>query len=104
MGHYYDFMVKNNASLSKEFRGITKRYSHGLNKSKIPSGKLSYYMTPTEIFARGFEMYAHEKLGVNNRLVKPDNFTRFDYEPFSSNSELKRDIYAFFDKTFGKEQ
>lgn len=104
MGHYYDFMVKNNASLSKEFRGITKRYGRGLNKSKIPSGKLSYYMTPTEIFARGFEMYAHEKLGVNNRLVKPDNFTRFDYEPFSSNSEFKRDIYAFFDKTFGKEQ
>jgi len=98
MGHQFDLVVKNNASLNSEFSPIIREY---VNNLKIPhdSGKkIDYYSTPTEVFARFFENYAHEKLGINNRLVDVAKFDNFDHAPIRNNPELKAKAYAFFDK------
>lgn len=104
LGHYYDLVVKKNASLSPEFESIVKSYSKGLEYNKDVGGRnRQYYTTPTEVHSRFFEVYAHEKLGVDNRLLDKDRFnTRFDYAPIMSNEGLKKRAFAFFDKTFGK--
>jgi hypothetical protein len=98
MAHYYDLTAKGNASLSDEFRSISNAYSSAL---KEPDPKRRGYLnTPTEQFARGFEMYAHERLGINNRLVKPSNFEGNDYAPYRENPQLKERLFEFFDRTF----
>ena len=98
MGHYYDHIVGENASLKQDFRSISRDYAAAL---KEPDSKRRQYLnTPTEQLARGFEVYAVERLGINNRLVRPEKFDDPDYAPFTQNPELKQRIFAFFDKTF----
>lgn len=97
MGHYYDLAVKNNASLSAEFAEISRGYQ---SKLAEPDPKRSAYLnTPTEQLARGFEIYAHERLGVDNRLVDPSRFDGNDYAPYQD-PKLKERLFAFFDSTF----
>lgn len=99
MGHQYDLAVKNNASLSNDFKNIVKEYSQTI---KMPAGsenKKDYYDTPTEIFSRFFENYAHDKLGVkDSKLLDTSKFTNFDHAPIRENEELRNKAYAFFDK------
>ena len=102
-GHYIDLTVKNNQSLNNEFTSVTKEYSSALKMPDVMGeGKREYYTTPTEVHSRAFEMYAHERLGINNRLLNPDKFNEFDYKPFKDNPELKEKTFAFFDKVFSK--
>lgn len=101
-GHYCDLVVKNNASLSSEFRDISQAYTHNLKVPAEIASKRDYYSTPTEIFARGFEMYANQKLGINNRLLNPEKFNGFDFEPFKKDPELKTRMFSLFDKIFAK--
>ena len=102
-GHYVDFVVKNNSSLSAEFRQLSKDYSKNLS---MPDGlsinKREYYTTPTDVHSRMFEIYAHERLGIDNKLLNPDRFKNFDYEPIMANTDLKNRSFDFFDKVFGK--
>lgn len=103
MGHYYDLALKNNASLSKDFGTVVKKYSDSIRiPDSSPKGK-EYYGVPTEVFARAFELYAVEKLGVGGRLVKPreEYEENFDYKPFSDNPTLKEEAFSVFDKLFG---
>ena len=98
MGHYYDHVVGQSASLQQDFRSISRDYAAAL---KEPDSKRRQYLnTPTEQLARGFEVYAVERLGINNRLVRPEKFDDPDYAPFTQNPELKQRIFAFFDRTF----
>lgn len=99
MGHYYDIAVKENASLSEKFSTLGNEYSRLLNPIEA-GNKFEYYTTKTEIFARGWEMYCHEKLGIDNRLLNPENFERFDYEPFQKSEWLKEQTFRFFDSVF----
>lgn len=101
-GHYVDLVTKDNASVGRGFREVVDSYSRSV---KMPPGmetKSGYYSTPTEVYARGFEMYAHERLGVDNRLLRKDKFDRFDFEPFQRNPELKEKMFGLFDEAFGK--
>lgn len=102
-GHYVDLIVKDNQSLNEDFRQITKDYS---KKLTVPEGlagrKREYYTTPTEVHSRMFEVYAHERLGIDNRLVNPGRFNDFDYEPITSDADLKKRSFDFFDKVFSK--
>lgn len=105
MGHQMDIAVKNNASLSKDFDSITKGYSKNL---KIPAGepksREAYLTTPTEISSRFFEVYAHERLGIKNKLLNPENLNSYDYDPIRNNPDLKEKAFKFFDKVYyGKE-
>lgn len=101
LGHYYDFVVKENASLGEGFRVLRKRYGQAL---EVPGGgkNSEYYLTPTEVFARGFELYAHKRLGINNRLLNPESFKRFDYAPFTEDPKLEKELLDFMEGVFQK--
>lgn len=101
-GHYVDLVTKDNASVGRGFREVVDNYSRTV---KMPAGmetKSGYYGTPTEVYARGFEMYAHERLGVDNRLLNPEKFDRFDFQPFQENPELKSKMFDLFDEAFAE--
>lgn len=100
-GHYLDLTVKNNASLSSDFREISKEYSQKLELNEVEQKKRDYYTTPTEVFSRSFEIYANERLGINNRLLNPAKFKNNDHKPFSDPT-LKKKAFDFFDKLFEK--
>lgn len=100
LAHQFDIAVKQNASLDKEFRGFVGEYARDL---KLPSGmaasKANYYTTPTEVFARGYELYLNEKLaGKKNRLLNSSKLANFDYAPINDNPELKSQMFKFFDR------
>lgn len=98
MMHYLDLTVKNNASLSRDFREISKDYSKNL---KVPVGvSPDYYAVPSEQLARCGEIWASEKLGIDNRLIDKDRFKKFDYAPIMENPVLKKKVFVFFDKLF----
>lgn len=97
-GHYFDMAVSSNASLRDEFHEIATSYQQRLQVPEDATATFgrSYYSTPTEIFARGFEMYAHERLGIRNRLVDPGRFKNFDYDAFDEDNKKK--IFDLFDR------
>lgn len=101
-GHALDYVAHGNASLRQEFRSITRDYARALPEPPAGGPKADYYNTPTEQMARLFEIYAHERLGVDNRLLDPGKFSRFDYAPYESDPDLKARGFAFLDKLFGK--
>lgn len=103
MAHQYDFAIKGNASLRDDFREITNDYSKSLKvPATEPSSRLEYLNTPTEVLARGFECYAHQKLGINNKLIDVSKFDNYDHEPFK-NPKLKEKVFAFFDKLYDED-
>lgn len=97
-GHALDFMVYGGASLSAEFRPISRAYAAALPSSV--GTKASYYNTPTEQFARLFEIYSVEVLGLANRLVNASNFSQPDYAPYMENEELKAQGFDFLNSLF----
>lgn len=102
-GHFTDLVANNNSSLGKDFRGIKEEYVKNL---KIPNGepesRQEYLSTNTEVYARFFECYADERLGINNRLLDKDNLNNYDYDPIKKNPELKEKAFDLFDKMFDK--
>lgn len=100
MGHHFDLVANSNASLSSDFKDISRGYAGSLDEEDPKQRE--YYNTPTEQLARGFEVYAVERLGINNRLVNPSKFDRNDYAPYTQNPELKEKTFAFFDRLFDR--
>lgn len=96
-GHFLDFQGAE-SSLGSDFGSVTRRYKDLLRG--CPEGKEAYYGTPSEIWARGFELYAVEKLGIDSRLVKTQGEygERFDYGPFREDAGLKADAFRVFDR------
>lgn len=102
-GHYLDFVAKSNASLAPEFREVVGTYRRNLVVPESMSSKKEYYGTPTEVFARGFELYARERLGVTgSRLLREDRLGGFDYAPFAD-EEFKQRTFTLFDRVFDKQ-
>lgn len=101
MAHQYDLEVKGNASLKEGFRDVAKEYSETLQVPYgEPKSRYEYLTTPTEILARGFELYAHEKLGIKNRLLDSNKLSNYDYEPFNNNPELKEKTFKFMESLY----
>lgn len=100
LAHQYDLTVKDNASLRRDFRGIISDYTKSL---KIPPGepasRAEYLGTPTEILARGFTVYAHEKLGINNSLLDERRLEDYDHAPFKD-PVLKEKVFQFFNNLY----
>lgn len=100
-GHALDTVVKSNHSLNKEFSGIAREYRKNLKTPPGMDSKAEYYGMNTEVHSRAFEVYAHERLGIkNSRLLNEGKFNNFDYAPITSNPELKKKAFDFFDKAF----
>ena len=77
-GHLIDYEY-GNLSDKNSFSQVLISYRNHLLKSeqvKTLRGKydINYYLTPTEVFARSFEIYVSKELGVKNSLL-PDSFS-----------------------------
>lgn len=108
-GHFLDYHTsKYNLSTMSKFMNLigdpaTRRLEKFADQRKISNkGKygLKYYCTPTEIFARAFELYISH-LGLNNSLISDpeyyQNASHYDYACFKENED---NIYRYFDDEF----
>lgn len=107
-GHFLDYHSDSIAlSLQDNFTNkIVSNVAVYLNEcalqGEITVGKrgLNYLLTPTEVFARAFELYVSH-LGFNNSLIKkPELYagkTRYEYLCFSN---IKEEIFNYFDDRF----
>jgi hypothetical protein len=61
-----------------------------------------YFTTPTEIFARGFELWVYETITSNSSLLKnkEDYSNRIEYTSFNG---IKESLFAFFATIFPEE-
>lgn len=103
-GHFVDIALKDNVSLNAEFRELNKEYTKKLpERVRESKGFSEYLSTPTEVYARAFELYAHEKLGINNRLLNPEKYKKGDdFAPFREDKSLKEKYFTLLDKVFEK--
>ena len=107
MGHYYDMVARKNASLSPKFTKIVSGYGKGLElpanvaRTGARAARPAYYKTPTEVFARGFELWAHERRGVSGKGLRPETLGTFPYQPFQD-ANLKQELFNYFDTEFGR--
>ena len=103
LGHYYDIAGSNNASVRDGFHSIVRDYDKSLPKDMTLTQR-RYLTTPSEVLARGFEHYAHERLGIkNNRVLDERRFKDADHTPFRNSPELKKRVFDFIDKhLYGK--
>lgn len=93
-GHYLDYHLNSDhtpLSVSSEFAKIQSQYADTLAKSNISN--YSYYTTPTEVFARAFEIYCHQECGLRGNLNNC-NLQGPEYEAFK---DIHQDINHFFD-------
>lgn len=106
-GHLYDY-AHGELSRKWEFYDIRNKYISLLNKAcegkekdMFGSSKygLSYYSTPTEVFARCFEIWLMRVCNVNNNVVKEDSQMMFAYP---KDEELLGLIRNYFDREFGR--
>ncbi len=111
-GHMLDFLhgKLSNRLRSREFDRVYQRYVSLLEKKirgcakddkrvlyLTRNKKLDYYKKETEVFARCFEMYIHEKLGLENTIcLNSEEFGTFD----GGKAEL---VYHIKDEDFMKE-
>lgn len=111
-GHMLDFthgMVSNRLN-SKEFDAVYKSYVTLLDKKlgnhpemlkKYKSGgkksKYNYYTEETEVFARSFEVYITDALGLENTIIK--DFEQYQENPYvyhMDNEEYMECVRGFF--------
>lgn len=103
VGHVIDYHM-GHISAQYAFQGIYDRYEQLLkNYMNIASGpqaeilkgktkyNLQYYLMPTEVFARCFEMYVVRIRKVDNSLCKPES--GFAYPEDEKLEELIKDFY-----------
>ncbi len=106
IGHMIDYEM-GHISDTYSFMEIRNRYTHLLillletsdsktvNRIKGRSKyNLSYYLLPSEIFARCFEMYLVWHRGIDNSICRPLGFG------YPEDEELKRLVFAYFDQIF----
>ena len=84
-GHFIDYRSSDGRLSDKdEFYKMAKTYTENLekfamkNKNNHVSKKLGYYLTPTEIFARGFELFMRS-MGLETSLMHDNKV--YDNEP-----------------------
>ena len=84
-GHFIDYRSSDGRLSDKdEFYKMAKTYTENLekfamkNKNNHVSKKLGYYLTPTEIFARGFELFMRS-MGLKTSLMHDNKV--YDNEP-----------------------
>lgn len=99
-GHYLDRYLgdRNGLSLSlqSEFLTIQQQYAKNL-KAVSDSGakEFDYYTTPTEVFARAFEIYTRDECGLRGNLNK-NQLNGIEYQAFDQN--LQEKLTNYFDR------
>lgn len=79
-----------------------KRLSSELELVKQTEKMFDYFTTPTEIFARGFELWVFETITSNSSLLKSkeEYSNRIEYASFNG---IKESLFAFFATIFPEE-
>lgn len=101
LGHHIDYTYSDTPlSLKINFREIIRIYSKNYDKqredNKYLKNKRNYFLTPTEIFARTFEMYLTDKIETSFLKDKSDMNINNGYPKFSK-YDIKK-INSYFDK------
>jgi hypothetical protein len=105
-GHYLDFKYGTSTfSESEEFLRIARVYRSELlklsrqEKYSAAASKLDYYSIPTEIFARGFELWVQANIvSKSTLLANPDTYAnKAEYVAFN---QVKNALFSFYNKTF----
>lgn len=100
-GHHIDFTYDKdqNLSMSAEFRPLLKGYQKNLSDGGVYKGSmLNYFLTPTEVFARAFEIYCVTVLPrVSFTESLADYGNKFEYLWLINNTE---GVLDYFDKKF----
>lgn len=101
-GHYLDYKYGSSIlSQRQEFSKITLKYQENITNlaKEIPLGhKLEYLLTPTEIFARAWELYV-SSIGLSSPLMKTKDTYKIlpEYYAFS---DIKPEINSYFRNIF----
>ncbi|ENZ9221956.1 LPD1 domain-containing protein [Enterococcus hirae] len=102
--HALDYSLGNGRllSMSDDFRSIVMKYRENLNlkgQNSYVAKKGGYYTTPTEVFARAFELYVSEA-GFKSALLKPEKVykTRLEYSLFDN--KMLEEVSQYFDQIF----
>lgn len=103
-GHALDYGINNGQLLSMEesFQPIVSRYRENLGlfgKGSYVASKAGYYTTPTEVFARAFELYVSDA-GLSSIFLKPKDTYKSSLEYTLFDSELRKKLTSYFDKAF----
>lgn len=101
-GHYLDYNLgkEKNLSLMDDFLPIIRVYRSNVYdkyKDSYVYRKAGYYCTPTEVFARGFELYISSK--ASSSLIK-DAMTYGKQEEYLCFDGCKEEMLAYMDKLF----
>ena len=100
-GHYLDYTLRKEGtpplSLKPEFAIVQQLYAHKLQnyKALLSSKDINYLTTPTEVFARAFEIYTHDDCGLRGNLNK-DRLLGPQYEAFDKG--LRMEVASYFDQ------
>ena len=88
------------SSMGDDFGEVIGGYRQALVVDGSASRSAGYYRVPTEIWARAFELWGRERLGIDNRTVQPKETyeSRFDYRPFQEDPGLKEKAFKVFDR------
>ena len=100
-GHHIDFTYNKdqNLSMSDEFRPLLKGYQKNLSDGGVYKGAmLNYFLTPTEVFARAFEIYCVTVLPrVSFTESLADYGNKFEYLWLINHTE---EVLSYFDTQF----
>lgn len=102
-GHYLDYQYGDSQlSLQQNFAKILLDYQQAINcvhGDDYVAKKRSYFKTPTEVFARCFELYVMH-LGLHSSLIKDKDFYQNDTAYQVVKPELQEQINSYFDRVF----
>lgn len=106
-GHYLDRHLKPGEkplSLQPEFRKILQAYQRNVDEKfqDTPlAKKKSYFTTPTEVFARAFELYTNQAGLQSNLIGTSKSYHALEYRCFDM--ATYQEVKAYFDKLPGFE-
>lgn len=101
-GHFLDY---NNAPSDQITLSLTEGFSLILASatamlSKLKVKKYGYLSTPTEVFARAFELYVSD-CGLDNDFISdPENYNSGRLDRYLCFKNVRQDIIIYFDKLF----
>ncbi|HBI2075871.1 TPA: DUF3991 domain-containing protein [Enterococcus faecalis] len=103
-GHALDYGLGNGHLLSmrNDFQPMVARYRENLSllgKGSYVADKAEYYTTPTEVFARAFELYVSDT-GFQSPLLKSKEIYTNKMEYTLFDEEMRKDFQVYFDNTF----
>ena len=100
-GHYLDFTYQGGeeeCSLQDDFADILASYQDTLPRN---TSKYAYFKTPTEVFARGFELWVFETIISDSPLLH-DKKVYYEYPQYLAFKNCKKELINYYNNLFGK--